>query len=166
MLRKVIITMAIVLPILLILIVYAFYAGFNVMKASVSNEYARICARMMSDVEKYGGVEEQDKALIEEIARLGQDASTNFYTRQLLVNAFMASYFDHQISEDEVRMMEEVRDFVVKYPNCGLFQFSRFIDQNEAFKRADAAFRRRAYDKLWDELQSDDRRDPPSAAPG
>ncbi|MEA3366174.1 MAG: hypothetical protein U9Q79_11100 [Candidatus Hydrogenedentes bacterium] len=89
-------------------------------------------------------IPEEHKPLFDELHTLGTDKSSSFPAILLCLVAIEAALEDGEVTEEEVRVATDVRDFVKENPQVGFFGMGTFIVEHpelqQAFNEAQTQF--------------------------
>ena len=98
-----------------------------------------VIAELKSDYDKYlerDVIPDEHRPLFDELRELGTDEASSFPAILMCYVAISASLEDEQVTEREVRLLSDVRDFVKENPQVGLFGMGTFIAEHPELHRA------------------------------
>ncbi len=81
-------------------------------------------------------IPEEHRPLFDELRDLGTDEGSSFFAVLICYAAVETTLRDEQVTENEVRLLSEVRDFVRENPQVGIFGIGTFIAENPELHRA------------------------------
>ena len=112
--------------------------GYFVVKKGMDEGKDEFIAQLNAEYEKQiqnNAIAEEHRPLFDELHALGTDAATSFPAVLMCLVAIQSTLEDGQVSEEDVKLATEVRDFVKNNPQAGFISMGTFLTEHPEFQK-------------------------------
>jgi len=121
--------------------------GYFAARRMMEESKYEVIAELKDEYDEYAGrdvIPDEHRPLFEELRDLGTDEASSFPAILMCYIAISATLEDGQVTEQEARLLSDVRDFVKTNPQVGLIGMGTFIAEHPelqgAFEEAQEEF--------------------------
>ncbi len=112
--------------------------GYFVVKKGMEEGKGELIAQLNAEYEKQiqnNAIAEEHRPVFDELHALGTDTTTSFPAVLMCLVAMQSTLEDGQVSEEDVKLATEVRDFVKNNPQAGFISMGTFMTEHPEFQK-------------------------------